>query len=128
MTDFNDTPEAEVVVAEEAPIEVEVVLEEEAVAEPAPVEAPVAEVVAEEVKPAKKAKAVSDDKVSTLTYKCGDAGRDIKSVQEYLISVGISCPSTAIFCTHTRDAVKKFQASVGSEPTGVIGHEILSLI
>ena len=122
MSEFNETPETAEVVAE-----VEVVLEE-VVAEEAPVEAPVVETVVEDVKPSKKAKTVSDDKVSMLTYKCGDAGRDIKSVQEYLISLGISCPSTAIFCTHTRDAVKKYQTSVGSEPTGVIGHEILSLI
>ena len=130
MTDFNDTPEApaEVSVEAEAIVEAEVVAEEAPVVEEAPaVEVEAVEVV-EEAKVVKKAKAPKVAAVSTKTYKRGDAGRDIKSVQEYLVSVGITCPSTGIFCVHTHEAVKKFQASVGSEPTGIVGDEILSLI
>ena len=124
MTDFNDTPETPA----EVSVEVEAIVEAEVVAEEAPaVEVEAVEVV-EEAKVVKKAKAPKVAAASTKTYKRGDAGRDIKSVQEYLVAAGIACPSTGIFCAYTHEAVKKFQASVGSEPTGIVGNEILSLI
>ena len=129
MTDFNDTPEAPA----EAPAEVVAEVEAEVVAEEAPAaveEAPAAieEIIVEEVKAVKKAKAERTVADSGKTFKRGDAGVAIKNVQEYLVSKGITCPSTGIFCVHTHEAVKKYQASVGAEPTGIVGHEILSLI
>jgi murein L,D-transpeptidase YcbB/YkuD len=129
MTDFNDTPEAPA----EAPAEVVAEVEAEVVAEEAPAaveEAPAAieEIIVEEVKAVKKAKAEKTVADSGKTFKRGDAGVAIKNVQEYLVSKGITCPSTGIFCVHTHEAVKKYQASVGAEPTGIVGHEILSLI
>jgi peptidoglycan hydrolase-like protein with peptidoglycan-binding domain len=128
MTDFNDTPEAPA----EAPAEVEAeVVAEEAPAAEAPAEEAadaVEEVIAEEVKAVKKAKAAKPATDLGITFKRGDAGVAIKNVQEYLVSKGITCPSTGIFCVHTHEAVKKYQASVGSEPTGIVGHEILSLV
>jgi murein L,D-transpeptidase YcbB/YkuD len=127
MTDFNDTPEAPA----EAPAEVVAEVEAEVVAEEAPAEeAPdaVEEIIVEEVKAVKKAKAEKTAADSGKTYKRGDAGFQIKNVQEYLVSKGITCPSTGIFCVHTHEAVKKYQTSVGAEPTGIVGHEILSLI
>jgi len=132
MTDFNDTPEAPA----EAPAEVVAEVEAEVVAEEAPAaeapaeEAPAAieEIIVEEVKAVKKAKAEKTVADSGKTFKRGDAGVAIKNVQEYLVSKGITCPSTGIFCVHTHEAVKKYQASVGSEPTGIVGHEILSLV
>jgi murein L,D-transpeptidase YcbB/YkuD len=127
MTDFNDTPEAPA----EAPAEVVAEVEAEVVAEEAPAEeAPdaVEEIIVEEVKAVKKAKAEKTAADSGKTYKRGDAGFQIKNVQEYLVSKGITCPSTGIFCVYTHEAVKKYQASVGAEPTGIVGHEILSLI
>lgn len=132
MTDFNDTPEAPA----EAPAEVVAEVEAEVVAEEAPAaeapaeEAPAAieEIIVEEVKAVKKAKAEKTVADSDKTFKRGDAGVAIKNVQEYLVSKGITCPSTGIFCVHTHEAVKKYQASVGAEPTGIVGHEILSLI
>lgn len=136
MTDFNDTPEAPA----EAPAEVVAEVEAEVVAEEAPAaaeeapaaieEAPAAieEIIVEEVKAAKKAKAENPAADSGKTYKRGDAGFQIKNVQEYLVSKGITCPSTGIFCVYTHEAVKKYQTSVGAEPTGIVGHEILSLI
>ena len=129
MTDFNDTPEAPA----EAPAEVVAEVEAEAVAEEAPAaveEAPAAieEIIVEEVKAVKKAKAEKTVADSGKTFKRGDAGVAIKNVQEYLVSKGITCPSTGIFCVHTHEAVKKYQASVGAEPTGIVGHEILSLV
>ena len=137
MTDFNDTPEAPA----EAPAEVVAEVEAEVVAAEAPAaEAPAAEapaeeapaaieeIIVEEVKAVKKAKAEKTAADSGKTFKRGDAGVAIKNVQEYLVSKGITCPSTGIFCVHTHEAVKKYQASVGAEPTGIVGHEILSLI
>lgn len=129
MTDFNDTPEAPA----EAVAEVEAEVVAEAVAEEAPAaaeEAPavVEEIIIEEVKAAKKAKTAKSATDSGKTFKRGDAGVAIKNVQEYLVSKGFTCPSTGIFCVHTHEAVKKYQASVGAEPTGIVGHEILSLV
>lgn len=129
MTDFNDTPEAPA----EAPAEVVAEVEAEVVAEEAPAaveEAPAAieEIIVEEVKAVKKAKAEKTAADSGKTFKRGDAGVAIKNVQEYLVSKGFTCPSTGIFCVHTHEAVKKYQASVGAEPTGIVGHEILSLV
>jgi hypothetical protein len=132
MTDFNDTPEAPA----EAPAEVVAEVQAEAVAEEAPAaEAPaeeaaaaVEEVIAEEVKAVRNTKAAKPAADSGKTFKRGDAGVAIKNVQEYLVSKGITCPSTGIFCVHTHEAVKKYQTSVGAEPTGIVGHEILSLI
>ena len=134
MTDFNDTPDTPA----EAPAEVVAEVEAEVVAQEAPAaveeapgeEAPAAieEIIVEEVKAAKKAKAEKTATDLGKTYKRGDAGIAIKNVQEYLVSKGITCPSTGIFCVHTHEAVKKYQASVGAEPTGIVGHEILSLV
>jgi peptidoglycan hydrolase-like protein with peptidoglycan-binding domain len=132
MTDFNDTPEAPA----EAPAEVVAEVQAEAVAEEVPAaEAPaeeaaaaVEEVIAEEVKAVKNAKAAKPAADSGKTFKRGDAGVAIKNVQEYLVSKGFTCPSTGIFCVHTHEAVKKYQTSVGAEPTGIVGHEILSLV
>lgn len=125
MSDFNEPevqPEEVVeveVVAEAAPVE-EIVLEPtiEAMPEPQP----------EEVKP-KKAKASKKAKpVVSRSFKRGDVGAAIREIQGFLNSKNINCPQTGIFCTHTHDAVKKFQEANGVEATGIVGEEILSLL
>ncbi len=126
MSDFNEQTESQPeevveieVVAEEAaaPVE-EIVLEATIQAMPAPVK--------EEPKP-KKAKAPKKAKPAAgRSFKRGDVGAAIREIQGFLNSKNIPCPQTGIFCTHTYDAVKKYQVSIGVEATGIAGEEILS--
>jgi peptidoglycan hydrolase-like protein with peptidoglycan-binding domain len=126
MSDFNEQTEAQ----PEEVVEVEVVAEEAAApAEEITLEATIQEMpvpVQETPKP-KKAKASKKAKPAAgRSFKRGDVGAAIREIQAFLNSKNISCPQSGIFCTHTYDAVKKYQVSIGVEATGIAGEEILS--
>lgn len=77
---------------------------------------------------AKKAeKKVAKKAPAGKSYKRGDAGQNIRTIQQYLNANGFSCPETGIFCIHTHDAVKKFQKSLGLEEDGIISEDMISI-
>lgn len=129
MSDFSEetaapaeSVEAPVEAATDAPTGVST----EVLAE-APAEAP-AEVVAEApVKEKKSKKNAGPDIPKDKTFKRGDAGQDIRTIQKYLNANGFTCPENGIFCTYTHKAVIKFQESVGIEANGIITQEILAM-
>lgn len=61
------------------------------------------------------------------SYKRGDAGKDIRTIQQYLNANGFTCPETGIFCIHTHEAVKNFQKSLGLAEDGVISEDMVSI-
>lgn len=111
--------EAVAAVAAEAPAQ-EVELDPTLKSMPQPQPEEVAEKKAEK-KAAKKAAAPGK------SYKRGDAGKDIRTIQQYLNANGFKCPETGIFCVHTHDAVKKFQKSLGVAEDGVITDDMISV-
>jgi len=130
MSDFS----AEEVKPEEAP---EVAAE---AAVEASVEAPAEEVALDptlksmpQPQPEEVAEKKADKKASKKpapagkSYKRGDAGKDIRTIQQYLNANGFTCPETGIFCVHTHDAVKKFQKSLGVAEDGVISSDMISI-
>lgn len=91
--------------------------EQEITVEPQP------EVVVEKKTEKKAAKKAPAGK----SYKRGDAGNNIRLIQQYLNSNGFPCPETGVFCIHTHGAVKKFQNSLGIAEDGVITEDMISI-
>ena len=82
-----------------------------------PAAEPVGEPVAEQPKAPKRATAVKKERTDVI-HKRGDAGDHVKKMQEYLNSIGLSCPTNGRFCAATETALKAAQKQSGLEESG----------
>ena len=128
MSDFpveETKPEETPVIVAEAASEVSEAPAEEVVLKPNIDAMPQAE--PEEVADKKAPKKAEKAAPTGRSYKRGDAGVDIRTIQVYLNTKGFACPETGIFCVHTHEAVKRFQKSLGAAEDGVISEDMISL-